>query len=306
MPLNRPAKTILSRYAVILIYPFLACFLPGIGAASDIFVHRTLTHEALTRQGWTDNEAIERVIDANVATDIGRLPGHSRLALSFVLPKTAEQIPAVQELAESADFSVRATVGFHFNSLYTFSDITTQWQDLNTWVNGACDLIARDPVNAYDRYFVLVGVVSHAVQDFYAHSNWVGIVNLYTLGDFVAEEFPLWEELIENESRWGLDNPGFPCPEAKNRFRASNAFMSDVEELGGLQTGRVRSEKTVGTAPWLHRHKRGAERDVVHALAVRATQLWLTRIDERIGAARRLIAETPAGLPTGAASAGLR
>ena len=74
MPLNRLARTSLSRHAVVFIYPFMACFLPGIAGASDIFIHRTLTHEALTRDGWTDKEAIERTVDWYRRVDRGEEP----------------------------------------------------------------------------------------------------------------------------------------------------------------------------------------------------------------------------------------
>jgi len=249
-------------------------------------VHRTLTEEVLVELGWSDKEAIDRVTTYNVGTDIGRLPGHSRVALQFLFPDAVAETAEIRRIAATAPFNPATTKGFHFNSLYTFDAITEYWENLDRWVSSQCESIASNPAD-HDRYYQVLGITLHAVQDFYAHANWVGILDLYTESSMEPLEFPVWEELIGNEAEWLEQHPGFPAGEAINRLKASNAFMSQDEALGGLQTGSIRGEHIDGdVTPWHHRHERGEARAVVHDLTRRATRLWLARIDRNIAEAR--------------------
>ena len=264
----------------------LMCGVGNPALAHDVFVHRTLTEEALAEMGWTDPEAIDRVATYNVGTDIGRLPGHSRAALQFVFPGAAGETPEIRRLTATAPFNPETTVGFHFNSLYSFESIFTRWNELDEWVFMQCEYIAANPADQA-RYYQVLGITLHAVQDFYAHANWVGLLDRYTVDSLDPAEFPVWEELIENDAGWREAHPALPYDEAINRLKASNAFMSGEETLGGLQTGRIRGEDVDGDiTPWIHRHERGEARGVAHDLARRATRLWVERIDRNIAGAR--------------------
>lgn len=249
-------------------------------AALDIGHHRELTRRALTQAGWTNPEAIDRVAHGTVATDICRLPTGSRSMLRLVLPAACGFIDPINDLAETAPFSERSSRGFHFNSLYSLDEIEGQWQDLDAWTVEVCGTINRtpDPEAADELYASLLSLVLHAVQDFYAHSNWVGLVREFLPPGSSSDTYPLWEELMGRAP--GLA-PDFPAPEVRNRLAASNAFISADETLGGLQTGRIRGEVIEGN-PWTHRHKRGAEEGIVHELAVRESLLWLERINSRL------------------------
>lgn len=261
------------------------CVTAGPAIAHDVFVHRTLTQEALSEMGWSA-ETIDRVVTYNVGTDIGRLPSHSRVALQLIFPDAVAETADIRRVAATAPFNPATTKGFHFNSLYTFDAIAEYWENLDHWVSDQCEYIASTPGDS-DRYYQVLGITLHAVQDFYAHANWVGILDLYTESSLEPVEFPVWEELVEDASGWLDEHPGFPADEAINRLKASNAFMSQDEALGGLQTGRIRGEHVAGDVePWSHRHERGEARAVVHDLTRRSTLLWVKRIDRNIAESR--------------------
>jgi hypothetical protein len=269
--------------------------IPGAAQASAIHHHEDITQAALEELGWTDKDAIAIVCHCNVATDFARLPGYSRAALDFVMPATGTYVPLVRGLAQTAAFSPTASKGFHFNSLYSYSDIVTRWEELGAWTEVAVDAISGLDERARTRMSLcLLGVVTHAVQDFYSHSNWVGILDEYTACDLEADEFPLWEELIEGEGDWGTRNPLFPTDQVLEHFQRSNSEVSTEEGDGGLQTGSVRGEEFTGAVPWAHRHKRGDMQDVVHELAKRATMIWVERIEAHLGEPRGWVAKGPA------------
>jgi hypothetical protein len=268
--------------------------MPGAAQASAIHHHEIITRAALEELGWSDGSAIAIVCHCNVATDFARLPGYSRAALDFVMPATGTYVPMVRGLAETAEFSPRASVGFHFNSLYSYDDIATRWADLEEWTESAALAIARMDEQSRTRMsLVLLGIVTHAVQDFYSHANWVWIIDGYTPGEMEADEFPLWEELVGNFDDWSSKNPQFPAAEVMAHFELSNEGLSVDEHCGGLQTGSVRGETFTGDTPWSHRHSNGDEQKVVHELAGRATKIWVERIETMLGDAEGWMAKGP-------------
>jgi hypothetical protein len=264
--------------------------LPALGAlstpapASSIVHHHALCETALGEMGWPDPDILT-VARSNVATDIGRLPEHSRAAIRILLPKTGREVPMVRALAATAPWSPNGSSGFHFNSLYSFTDIASRWRELESWVDDTVELLRGERgEERRGEYLSFVGMVTHMVQDFYSHANWIGLLNEFTPGEMNPEEFPLWEELVDNEDGWRERNPAFPWRAALHRLRLSNAVVREADHLGGLQTGSVRWEEFIGMRPWGHRHKGGREREVVHALAIRATHLWVRRIEEKLNA----------------------
>jgi len=260
-----------------------ATAVPKSASASSIFHHLEMTERVLTEAGWTDEGAIGTVAEASMATDLGRLPPMSRFATQLAMPETGSLLPLVRTLGVTP-FSPETCKGFHFNSLYSYSDIANRWEELGTWVDSTCDAIAEMPATERRQtYLVFLGMTFHMVQDFYAHSNWVGLLDPYAGGDFDAGALPTWEELIDDEGTWRELHPEFPVDEAQYRLRLSDIVVRDDEHLGGLQTGSTRHDHFVGLHPWPHRHARGPEETAVHALACRASRSWLERIETRVG-----------------------
>jgi hypothetical protein len=274
------------RSGALLLFLALAATLsaPCAGYASSIFHHQEMTEQVLTDLGWTDMDAIRKVAEASMATDLGRLPAYSRAATNLLLPEAGKQVPLVRELSRTAPFSPEVCKGFHFNSLYSYSDIERRWEELAEWVDGTCEYIALLPAEERrPMYLAFLGMTLHMVQDFYSHSNWVGLLNGYSEGDLDPATLPTWEELIHDQGSWHERNPGFPVEEAMHRLRLSDIVVRDDEHLGGLQTGSIRHEHFIGLKPWSHRHARGAEQAVVHELARRTSRTWVIRIEARMG-----------------------
>jgi hypothetical protein len=264
----------------------LAAGLVSSAAASDLRHHRAMTESALRELGWTDEAEISRVAQYSLAVDIGRIPEYTQAVLRVGLPAEVAVADELCALAETAPFSPRGTRGFHFAGLYRFSDIERRWRETEAWADWVAREIAACPSaeTRDEARLLLLGLVAHAVQDFYCHSNWVGLLDDFTAGDSDAEEFPIWEELIANEGGWVSRNPAFDAPWALTRLRASDVTRSSSESEGGLQTGRPRTEPVLDApVPWGHRHAGGQEMEVVHALGVRATALWVARLEKRMG-----------------------
>jgi hypothetical protein len=258
--------------------------LPIDGRAASIEDHKVTTDQVLEQMGWRSAAAITRVTDCNVATDFARLSVMSRGAMMLLFPTASDQIPAVRDLAETAPFSPRASVGFHFNSLYSFDAIEIRWRDLGAWVDETAARLASADDGTLDTQtcLTLLGILTHTVQDFYSHANWTGILNEYTAGDFEADEFPLFEELVWDEGGWREAHPDFPWQQALEHLHRSNVFVSATEDEGGLQTGSTRWETFTGTEPWSHRHKHGKEHDAIGHLSERATRLWVERVERQL------------------------
>jgi len=274
----------------------LGLLFPSTATASDILSHKVVMLRALRPMGW-DAAAMRDAVNVNVATDLARLPTLAHTVTRVAWPATYTRLDPVSRLCETASFSPRSSVGFHFNSLYRFDDIARRWADLDGWVDGQCRHLAARGVPKED-YRLLVGVVAHCVQDFYEHANWIGIIDRFATRELKPGDYPLWEELMEGTREWPAKDPGFDADAARNRMRASNARISDREELGGLQTGRIRAEVVPpGTvAPWMHRHYLGDQRWIVRDLGVRAVTRWTRLIDLRLDAASRP-SGTAIGLP---------
>ncbi len=274
----------LSR-AVLLAVATAAFLGPATAAASSIYDHRVITRRALLDAGWTREGDIDRVVTCNMATDFGRVNPVARTLSRIAFPGSGFQIDGVRALGRTAPFSTGGgTRGFHFNSLYTYAAIESRWRELAAWADHVCDSLARAGLTSDEERagrLRLIGMASHAVQDFYAHSNWVRLLGPFTSGAMKAEEFPLWDELTGNDGAWRARHPAFPSSRAVEQLRESDRARSGSDDKGGLQTGRVRGEKVAGVAPWKHRHPGGAEKAVVHDLARRATILWVRRIEQR-------------------------
>ncbi len=261
---------------------FLASLAVPAAQASDLRHHRDLTEAALREMGWRDETAIALVAQYSLATDLGRIPAYTRAALQFGLPTEVDRVADLHALAATAPFNPDGTRGFHFAGLYRFSDIETRWQELEAWSEIAAREIGRTPsLEVRERMrCALLGLVSHAVQDFYCHSNWVGLLDPIAGGGLDPTVLPTWEELVGETSSWRPTHDGFSSASALARLRESDLRRSEADDEGGLQTGRPRTQRwEAEPIPWGHRHKGGREMLAVHSLSLRATMCWLERVE---------------------------
>lgn len=253
--------------------------------ASDLRHHREMTERALRDLGWQDEAAIARLAQLALAADIGRIPGYTRAVMQLGLPSEVADAAELSALAETAPFSPVGTRGFHFAGLYRFSDVETRWRATEEWASWVADEIGAMPESETREHawLLLLGLAAHAVQDFYCHSNWVGLLDEFTPSHLEASEFPTWEELMQDDGDWLAQRPAFDAAAALERLHRSNFVRSACDTEGGLQTGKPRTEPALeAPVPWGHRHAGGAEGDVVRALAVRATRHWVARLDARM------------------------
>jgi len=252
--------------------------------AASIRDHQRITREAFHDAGWTDDELIERIVRCNLATDMARLHAPYRESLAFLFPKTGKFVDPVLELAASAPFNSHGTDGFHFNNLYSYSAIEEVWGELSEWVESNARSISESPGEFRTptddpRVLTLYGMTTHAVQDFYSHSNWVQLLSLFLSGK-EADGFPLWEDLMDENSAWLRLHPEFPREQVLARLKLSNQLTSKNDREGGLQSGKARGAPPwEGDPPWEHRHAEGAIDEVIDMLSRRASTLWIRRID---------------------------
>ncbi len=290
-----------SLLAVVVAAALVSFVIPGPAGASGVRDHQRITREALRDVGWTDDERIERVVRCNLATDMARLRSFYRESLAVLFPETGRFVEPVLDLTRTAPFNSHGTDGFHFNNLYSYSAIEQTWRALGVWADSAASAISASSPDADDpRTAALLGIAAHAVQDFYSHSNWVQLLDPFTPGTMLPEQFPLWEELVDENSAWLAVHPGFDRNAALARLRLSDGFTSRDDRAGGLQTGKARgAPKWSGEPPWEHRHLEGAQDAVVDALARRASVLWMRRVQDRLdsGSGARSSFAPPSGGP---------
>jgi hypothetical protein len=259
-----------------LIVSLLVLAVPNAGA-SDIHFHERLTIGALEDLNWGNPATRIAVGQASMAVDFAHRPEMFRRISAYVMPGVGLHFDHLDDLTQSASFSAPSTRGFHFNSVYTYDDITQRWAEFDSWVDETAGIFETE--QNPEKYIAFLGAVAHHVQDFYAHANWVGIIAEVDSNNLDKQSFPLWCELIDNKNHWRDRHPGFPSDEAIHRMKSSNFRRSDREELGGLQTGSIVGEHFESSAPWSHRHHIGTEMDVVHHLAQREIARYVSKIE---------------------------
>ena len=112
-----------------------------------------------------------------------------------------------------------------------------------------------------------MGVVLHAVQDFYAHTNWVMIASVYGAGNLLgAQSLPCWEDIYDppTAAAWTAAHPTFRVAAFKAALADGTARSTEfaAAALGGkprphLQSGNWPNgtpRASVGLTPWGHRH----------------------------------------------------
>ena len=94
----------------------LATLLPSLGVApaaqaSDLRHHREVTEAALRQMGWQDGDAIALVAEYSLATDLGRIPRSTCVALRIHLPEEVDRVAELCALAETGHGRVEVRVG---------------------------------------------------------------------------------------------------------------------------------------------------------------------------------------------------
>ncbi|MEQ1632451.1 MAG: hypothetical protein ABL997_08770 [Planctomycetota bacterium] len=159
----------------------------------------------------------------------------------------------------------------HCDDLFSYDEISLYWTTLERWSGDA----AKELAPGGRQFTALLGVVHHAVQDFYCHSNWV-----YLYHDVFPEavKVPTWQEVHNPD--WAKADP-IRRGRFLERIRQSNRWVmtegcwtSDVRRSGGLQTGSYNMPFTEdGLSPWKHRHPDEGtfEHLLAYEVSVRAT-----------------------------------
>jgi len=260
---------------------------PSESAAWGIGEHRkTLTLPVLAEQRWNNEDASDLVVDCGTATDLADLPKPLGFFAGIVYPGAGDQTRRVAEIAGTAPFNTCGTDGFHFDDLFAYDDIAARWEGLEAWaVERAAEASAGWGEDARNDYLRVMGMVFHAVQDFYCHANWAQLLNPFTQsGSWRPEEFPIWEDLVKDDGKWLENHRNFQSPRAFAALRASNTATSTDHLRGGLQTGRWDAERVRDPQsgemikPWKHRHPKGQEKIVAEELARRATRRWKEKL----------------------------
>src|SRR6266705_1334729 len=244
--------------------------------------HWTMTDSLLKHLGWKRQAAIDKVVDCNIATDL------IASDFSFFFPHASGEKDSVQALANTFPPNTKGTNGFHFDDLFSYDDIKKRMQDMDSWMNQQIALlVAAGWGEGQDEKFLrILGMILHAIQDFYCHSNWVNQLNPYTAGkNFNPDDFPTWDELTADLGGWKESHPGFPAKGALERLEMSNGNPSEKEKdgkgnpQGGLQTGawdkpKIKDPKNPkkDIKPWHHRHPGGKEGAAAIALGARASR----------------------------------
>lgn len=272
---------------MILILFLVSMLWPSESAAWSIGEHRkTLTLPVLAEQNWTNEHATDLVLDCSTAIDLADLPKPLGFFAGIVYPGAGDETRRVAKIAGTAPFNTSGTDGFHFDDLFAYDDIDARWDSLESWAAGrAAAASAGWSEDARNDYLRVMGIVFHAVQDFYCHSNWAQLLDPFTeSGSWRPEEFPVWEELARDDGEWRENHTNFQSPRALAALRESNTTVSTDHLRGGLQTGRWDAERVRDPQsgevikPWKHRHPKGQEKIVAEELARRATRRWTEKL----------------------------
>ncbi len=267
------------------------------------------------RHAWKNAEAVDLVLNCNLATDLHQFEGKCYMFVFYILyPSGSGQISDVKRLIgdmpEGVKFNTSGTNGFHFDDLFHYDEIEKRWEDLRAWSrHQVARAQARWSEGGRDDFLRVVGISSHSVQDFYCHSNWVSILRSFVSSDD-PEDYPVWKDVaseppsafrgvvlapaITGILRKGATAPTWDRSAILDRMKESNRSISDDPTRGGLQTGGWdRSEDRdplsgLSVRGWQHRHpEEPPESLIAPVLAARATGLWIDELMDQLDEAKR-------------------
>jgi hypothetical protein len=239
---------------------------------------------------WRSREALNVVSTANVAVDYVQVAQRHGCFEYVLSDECRRRMDAVKSMTKLMPGNGGGTDFFHFDNLFSYDQVLAHWDRLDAWAAERADEIeGRWETEGSDPFLVLLGIVTHAVQDFYCHSNYAFLA-VRTIPTPRNSEIPAWFELRDRRVR--------DCDEFVRRLRLSNACLSSDDEAGGLQTGwyglsaeRLREiAGTDGKPPWEHRHLGWLtrERSLAVSLCERETAHWVFRLVGRLSMPHRV------------------
>lgn len=193
-------------------------------------VHEEITTEALRREDWSD-EAIHQVILGIQGADLFHaLPGSYDSRLHFHSDKRRPtSTPGLSRLALFRD----VTLIYDDDDRFTFNGDFALLEDLYDRIADDRDYpdgrhrFGLSPYAQTDQAFYQFGLILHATQDFYAHTNYLDLMARHQRRRDVTipERFALEALPDEIES-------GFSCPCDPLRRVPRNIQLIAMEELG--------------------------------------------------------------------------
>lgn len=149
-----------------------------------------LTIPALKKMNWRNERAMYKVGRSNKYTDIYDQEEYIRGVYCGIYPSTCSESDILETIVNSASFNCypypidleppkKYTRGFHFDNLFSYELIQNRWDSLKNWVKFQSQLILKNNNFTTNYWLIFMGVVLHAVQDFYCHSNWVILTSYY-------------------------------------------------------------------------------------------------------------------------------
>jgi hypothetical protein len=253
----------------------------GQAAAWSPWTHWDQTTATLAGLGWQNQEAIDVVTDCNIATD-----GAWSSLVREAFPQSENYVDLVLLYADTFPPNQAMTDGFHFDDLFTYDAIAARWAALEAWrqdLVASTILVDRCESGMPVGFLCAMGMVLHAVQDFYCHSNWIALTNRFTMdASFAANELPTWEQF--SDAAWLSDHPGFDPANGATSLAYSNVYTSTDDQRGGLQTGAwdvdtfALNKFKIPVEPWGHRHPGGDEGHAGVWVGVHASWEWVDRM----------------------------
>lgn len=273
---------------------------PATSSAHNPWDHWDITLAALDSMGWKNRAAMNKVVDANIATDVPSMVVDLfffELDVSWLFPAARSVYPDVQELADTFPENTDGTNGFHFDDLFTYTEVETRMELLEQWMFARIDSMeaAGWGEDQEVQFLLMIGLIFHAIQDFYCHSNYIQHLKEFVEGDN-PDDFPTWDDLHTDPDDWWLDHPDFDPGGAKDKLKKSDSDLSSEETEGGLQTGAWEGkdepqpdpgDPDTETTPWEHRHPDGEEKDISLELGRRASMQWLKKALDHLDAGCR-------------------
>lgn len=231
---------------------------------------RKLSEPALQACCFSESDA-EKVINANLATDLDWVL-HEWWGAGYAAfwPKARDHVDGVRlwKLPLSKALEDKGVTDMlqqepHFDDLFTYDLIAVVYNTLQSWAIQE----AKKPISN-DRFCDLLGLIHHAVQDFYCHTNWIEICKRVVGGLTV----PTWDEVHK-----GSEASRKLLTELKrSNTETIEESSSNPRNRGGLQSGAWAILTFEGKRPWKHRHPKSGtkEYDAGIEVAERATVEW--------------------------------
>lgn len=293
-------KTPGRKLIAFLLVSSLLLLTPAPSSAWSCNQHWRILIEVFHRMGWKNMRAMNKVVDACLATD---LPYVSftifgiTIDCSWLFPRARPLTPAVVALANTFPDNTDKTNGFHFDDLFSSTEIKTRMTRIEQWMYERiqAEVDAGWGEDQEEEFLILIGLISHAIEDFYCHSNYAGYLRYFT-SDWDPNNYPTWDELYTDLGGWEEAHLGFPAPAARFIIALEDS-VPQADENTGLRTGAYDKTGPIPNplhpgetvTPWGHRHplEDSPMGRVAWELSIRATRQWIEKALNRLPPACR-------------------